>query len=59
MFDYEGGRRDTVDGAAGGEDKPGVVTKTELVTFNRPAVVSMLADIGLMLDETKALVARL
>ena len=37
----------------------GVVTKTELMTFSRPAVVSTLADIGLMLDETKALVARL
>ena len=33
----------------------GEVTTTELVTFSRPAVVSTLADIGLMLDETKAL----
>ena len=32
---------------------------TELVTFSRPAVVSTLAEVGLMLAETKALLARL
>ena len=37
----------------------GEVKTTELVTFSRPAVVSTLAEIGLMLDETKALLARL
>jgi len=37
----------------------GEVKTTELVTFSRPAVVSTLAEIGLMLDETKALLAKL
>ena len=37
----------------------GEVKSTELVTFSRPAVVSTLAEIGLMLDETKTLLARL
>ncbi len=32
---------------------------TELVTISRPAVVSTLAEVGLMLDETKALFAKL
>ncbi len=33
----------------------GEVTTTELVTFSRPVVVSTLAEIGLVLSETKAL----
>jgi len=37
----------------------GEVKTTELVTFSRPGVVSTLAEIGLMLAETKALLARL
>jgi len=37
----------------------GEVTTTELVTFSRPVVVSTLAEIGLVLSETKALLARL
>ena len=37
----------------------GEVRMTELVTFSRPAVVSTLAEIGLMLDETKTLLAKL
>jgi hypothetical protein len=37
----------------------GKVTTTELVTFSRPAVVSTLAEVGLVLDETKTLLARL
>ncbi len=37
----------------------GEVKTTELVTFSRPAVVSTLAEVGLMLDETKALLAKL
>jgi len=37
----------------------GEVTTTELVTLNRPAVVSTLAEVGLMLAETKALLAKL
>ncbi len=37
----------------------GEVKTTELVTFSRPAVVSTLAEIGLVLDETKALLAKL
>jgi len=37
----------------------GEVKTTELVTFSRPAVVSTLAEVGLMLNETKALLARL
>jgi hypothetical protein len=37
----------------------GEVTTTELVTFSRPGVVSTLAEVGLMLDETKVLLARL
>jgi len=37
----------------------GEVRTTELVTFSRPGVVSTLAEIGLMLDETKVLLAKL
>ncbi len=37
----------------------GEVKTTELVTFSRPAVVSTLAEVGLMLDETKTLLAGL
>ncbi len=37
----------------------GEVTTTELVTFSRPGVVSTLAEIGLMLAETKTLLAKL
>ncbi len=37
----------------------GEVKTTELVTISRPAVVSTLAEVGLMLDETKALLAKL
>jgi len=35
------------------------VTTTELVTFSRPAMVSTLAEVGLVLSETKALLAKL
>jgi len=37
----------------------GEVTTTELVTFSRPVMVSTLAEIGLVLSETKALLAKL
>jgi len=37
----------------------GEVTTTELVTFSRPVMISTLAEVGLMLDESKALLARL
>ena len=37
----------------------GEVRTTELVTFSRPAVVGTLAEIGLVLDETKTLLAKL
>jgi len=37
----------------------GKVTTTELVTFSRPAVIGTLAEVGLLLDETKTLLARL
>jgi hypothetical protein len=37
----------------------GEVRTTELVTFSRPGVVSTLAEIGLMLAETKTLLAKL
>ena len=37
----------------------GEVKTTELVTFSRPGVVSTLAEIGLVLVETKTLLARL
>ncbi len=37
----------------------GEVTTTELVTFSRPVVVGTLAEIGLMLAETKTLLAKL
>ncbi len=37
----------------------GEVTTTELVTFSRPAMISTLAEIGLMLPETKTLLAKL
>ena len=37
----------------------GEVTTAELVTFSRPGVVSTLAEIGLLLVETKALLAKL
>jgi len=37
----------------------GEVKTTELVTFSRPAMISTLAEIGLLLDESKTLLARL
>jgi hypothetical protein len=37
----------------------GEVTTTELVTFSRPVMDSMLADVGLVLSETKVLSAKL
>ncbi len=37
----------------------GEVKTTELVTISRPGVVSTLAEVGLVLDETKALLAKL
>ena len=37
----------------------GEVTTTELATFSRPAMVSSLSEIGLVLAETKALLAKL
>jgi len=37
----------------------GEVTTTELVTFSRPGVVSTLAEVGFVLDETKTLLAKL
>ncbi len=37
----------------------GEVRTTELVTFSRPAVVGTLAEVGLMLSETKTLLAKL
>ena len=37
----------------------GEVKTTELVTFSRPGVVSTLAEVGLVLDEAKALLAKL
>ncbi len=37
----------------------GEVTTTELVTFSRPGVVSTLAEVGLVLAETKTLLSRL
>ena len=37
----------------------GEVKTTELVTFSRPGVVSTLAEVGLVLAETKTLLARL
>ncbi len=37
----------------------GEVTTTEMLTFSRPAVVSTLAEVGLVLSETKALLAKL
>ncbi len=37
----------------------GEVKTTELVTFSRPGVVSTLAEVGLVLSETKALLAKL
>jgi len=49
-----------VDGAVGGEDKRGrVVTTTELATVSRPAMVSTLAEVSLVLSETKAVLAKL
>jgi hypothetical protein len=39
--------------ASGGE-----VTTTELVTFSRPVVVSTLAEVGLVLSDTKTLLAK-
>ena len=37
----------------------GEVNTTELATFSRPAMISTLAEIGLMLSETKTLLAKL
>ncbi len=43
----------------GARTSAGEVETTELVTFSRPGVVGTLAEIGLVLSETKALLARL
>ncbi len=48
-----------MDGAAGIENEQGEVTMTELVTFSRPVMVSTLAEVSLVLSETKALLAKL
>ncbi len=37
----------------------GEVKTTELVTFSRPAMINTLAEVGLMLAESKTLLARL
>jgi len=37
----------------------GELKATELVMFSRPAVIGTLAEVGLLLDETKTLLARL
>ncbi len=37
----------------------GEVKTTELVTFSRPAMISTLAEVGLMLAESETLLARL
>ncbi len=37
----------------------GELKTTELVTFSRPAVIGTLAEVGLLLDKTKTLLARL
>ncbi len=37
----------------------GEVKTTELVTFSRPAMISALAEVNLMLAESRTLVARL
>jgi len=37
----------------------GELKATELVTFSRPAVIGTLAEVGLLLDETKTFLARL
>ena len=37
----------------------GELETTELVTFSRPAVAAMLADLGLALAEMKAILAKL
>ena len=37
----------------------GAVTTTELLTFSRPAMANTLAEVGLMLAEAKALLAKL
>jgi len=47
---------DAVDGAAGSE---GEVTTTELAPVSRPAMVSTLAEVGIVLSETKTLLAKL
>ena len=59
MPNHEGGGRNAVDGAAGGEDKLEEVKTTELVTFSRPGAVSTLVEVGLMLDETRTFLAKL
>jgi len=37
----------------------GEVTTTELVTFSRPVMIGTLAEVGLVLSEAKALLAKL
>ena len=37
----------------------GEVTTTELVTFSRPAMIGRFAEVGLVLSETKTLLAKL
>ncbi len=43
----------------GARTSAGKVTTTALATFSRPGVVSTLAEVGLVLGETKTLLARL
>jgi len=43
----------------GARTSAGEVTTTELVTFSRPGVVGTLAETGLLLAESKTLLARL
>jgi len=59
MPDHEGDRRDEWTVRLEARTSKGEVTTTELATFRRPGVVSTLAEIGLMLAETKTLLAKL
>jgi hypothetical protein len=59
MPDHEGGGRDAVDGAAGGEDRRSGDEHDGAGDVQPTGVVSTLAEIGLRLDETKTLLAML
>ena len=58
MLDHEGSRREAADGAAGGKDQRGRGQDDGAAGVRPAGVVSMLAEIGLRLAETKTQLAK-